>query len=347
MPALSPAAEAASGAGWKGAAAPREIRDGDAPWIETEEVPACPVCGGTRGSTHAVAFDYELRTCGNPWRFVRCDDCGHVRLHPRPAVSALPVIYPPSYYAYNYEQEIHPLAVRAKAWLDRRKLRTILAALPRPPRSYLDVGCGNGRFLRQMHALGVPRERVHGLELDAGVVAPLAEEGFRVHAERVETCDAIRDGSLDLVTMFHVIEHVAEPGAVVERIARWLAPGGVLALETPNLASLDARLFGRRYWGGYHVPRHWHLFTPDTLERLLAERGLEPVATRWETGHSFWMYSVHHWLRYHGRPMPRLARHFDPFRGLPLLAAFTAFDRARGALGVPTSAMLVLARKPG
>jgi hypothetical protein len=59
------------------------------------------------------------------------------------------------------------------------------------------------------------------------------------------------------------------------------------------------------------------------------------------------MYSVHHWLRYGDPPYPRLARWFDPFRSVAFLAAFTAWDRLRAALGCRTSAMLVLARKPG
>jgi O-methyltransferase involved in polyketide biosynthesis len=122
-------------------------------------------------------------------------------------------------------------------------------------------------------------------------------------------------------------------------VARGLAPGGVFAVETPNLESLDARLFRERYWGGYHIPRHWHLFTPGSLGRLLAEQGLEVTSVRYQTGHSFWMYSVHHWLRYGEPPRPRLARWFDPFRGLPFLAAFTAWDRLRAALGFRTSAM--------
>jgi hypothetical protein len=88
------------------------------------------------------------------------------------------------------------------------------------------------------------------------------------------------------------------------------------------------------------------LFTPDTLARLLSAAGLEPVGTMYQTGHSFWMYSVHHRLRYGTRPRPGLAKFFDPFSNVVPLAAFTAFDKARAALGFRTSAMLMLARKP-
>jgi Methyltransferase domain len=131
----------------------------------------------------------------------------------------------------------------------------------------------------------------------------------------------------------------------VRRIGDWLAPGGVLAVETPNFDSLDQRLFSDGHWGGYHIPRHWNLFTPDTLRRLLSDAGLEVLSIRYQTGHAFWMYSLHHRLRYGRRPHPRLARQFNPFKGVAPLVGFTAFDKVRGALGFRTSAMLMLARK--
>jgi SAM-dependent methyltransferase len=192
---------------------------------------------------------------------------------------------------------------------------------------------------------GLPRERIYGLELDQAVVDRLRTRGFQAWCERVETCTSIPAGSIDLATMFHVIEHVDAPDVVLERIAEWLAPGGVLAVETPNLDSIDARLFRDRYWGGYHIPRHWHLFSPHTLEKLLVRAGLTPVATMFQTGHSFWMYSLHHWLRYEPTERPSLARRFDPFRNVAPLAMFTLFDKVRGALGARTSAMLMIARK--
>jgi 2-polyprenyl-3-methyl-5-hydroxy-6-metoxy-1,4-benzoquinol methylase len=331
---------------WTQTPPPDEIARGAAPLVATEPVPACPVCGATERTPLAIGFDYELLTCRNPWRFVRCDRCRHAWLDPRPTAAELSTIYPSSYYAYNYEEQINPIAVRGKHWLDQRKLRGIVSTLAQRPRGYLDVGCGDGRFLRVMEAEGLPRERCYGLELDPRPVERLAADGFSVWNERVEACTKISDESLDLVTMFHVIEHVADPSAVTRSIHRWLAPGGVFALETPNLDSLDARLFRRTYWGGYHIPRHWHLFTPASVARMLTDQGFEIVAMRYQTGHSFWMYSVHHWLRYGPRPHRRLAAWFDPFRGLPFLLMFTAWDTLRGLLGFRTSAMLVLARKP-
>jgi SAM-dependent methyltransferase len=336
---------AAGGEAWETTPPPLEIQASGAPIIPHEPVPRCPVCESAQFHELAVGFDYELRTCRNPWRFVRCDACGHAWLHPRPRAAELSVIYPPHYYAYNYEEQVSPLARWGKDLLDRMKFAAILQALDRRPRAYLDVGCGSGRYLRLLERSGVPRERLYGLELDESAVGRLRAEGYPVSAQRVEEATELPEATLDLVTMFHVIEHVGDVRAVVERVVRWLAPGGVFAVETPNLESLDARLFGARYWGGYHIPRHWHVFTLASLSRLLRDSGLEVTSVRYQTGHSFWMYSVHHWLRYGARPSPRLARWFDPLHGLSFLIGFTGWDKLRASLGFATSAMLVLGRK--
>lgn len=319
--------------------------DTSLPLIATEAVPVCAVCGGRSTAPYARGYDYELRTCRNEWTFVRCTACGHVWLNPRPTVGALSVIYPPHYYAYDYESRINALARWGKSILDARKLGGILARLERAPHTYLDVGCGSGRYLRAMAARGLAKRDIRGLELDANVVKLLAAEGFAAECARVEDAD-IPAGTLDLVTMFHVLEHVDAPERVVQRIATWLSPGGVLAVETPNVEALDRRLFADTYWGGYHIPRHWHLFRAASPQRLLSQAGLVPMATLYQTGHSFWMYSLHHRLRYGTRPHPRLAPWFDPFTNVVPLAAFTAFDKARAAFGARTSAMLMLARKP-
>jgi 2-polyprenyl-3-methyl-5-hydroxy-6-metoxy-1,4-benzoquinol methylase len=324
---------------------PAELQGSLLPLIETEPVPNCPVCGHHINTLFASGFDYEMKTCRNQWTFVKCSGCGHVWLNPRPAISTLPIIYPKNYYAYTYQSEINPIAIRAKEILDSVKMRAILRELPNAPASYLDVGCGDGRFLKVMEKQGVARARNFGLELDAAIVRRLADQGYRVFCERVEDCKSIPENAVDLITMFHVIEHVDDPNSVVRQLSNWLSPDGVLALETPNIDSLDARTFQKTFWGGYHIPRHWNLFNADTLARLLCANGLRIIGTQFQTGHAFWMYSFHHALRYGDSPKVALSKLFDPFKSIVPLAMFTGFDKLRAALGQQTSAMLMLARK--
>lgn len=340
-----PAPELRAGGSARGGGLPPAY-DPTAPVIATTAVPNCPVCSGSEQSHWASGFDYEMETCANEWRFVRCGDCGCVWLNPRPADDALGVIYPPTYYSYDLEKRISPIAVRAKRLLDGRKFGWLLRSMPAQPRSYLDIGCGDGRYLGYFARRGLPANKLYGLELSETAVERLRGAGYQVHCRRVEDCTEIPPGEIDLATMFHVIEHVADPQEVLRRIARWLSPGGCLAVETPNVHSLDARLFKDKWWGGYHIPRHWTLFDETTLRRLLTGAGLEVVGFRYQTGHSFWAYSFHHWLRYNDRrPRPGLARAFHPHKSLPSLAMFTGIDMLRRSFRIPTSSILMIARK--
>ncbi len=319
----------------------------DAPEIAVTAIPDCPVCGGRERQWFASGHDYEIETCRNRWDFWSCSSCETVWLDPRPADRELSTIYPPTYYAYNMEQNVSSFAMKGKMLLDRRKIANILRHAERPPQSYLDIGCGNGRYLDLFAKQGIAKEHIFGLELSESQVETLRHRGFNAWCRRVEDCTEIAPESIDLATMFHVIEHVADPDAVIGRVAEWLRPGGRLVIETPNVAALDARLFAGRWWGGLHIPRHWTLFQQNSLDSLLNRNGLEIESVGYQTGHSFWMYSLHHVFKYNTiRPMPLLARCFDPLKGLPFLIAFTAFDTIRRLLGLRTSSLLMVARKP-
>jgi len=121
-----------------------------------------------------------------------------------------------------------------------------------------------------------------------------------------------------------------------------LRPGGHLFIETPNLASLDARLFRRRYWGGYHLPRHFHLFDTRTLPALVQKAGLVAVAAKPLVCPQFWIISLQNWLT--DRGARRAARRvFSPFNPL-WLAPFTAIELIHQRLWW-TSNLQVVARR--
>ncbi len=317
-----------------------------APKSSRVETVRCCVCGTgkTEDAPVAVGFDFEYESTHDSFQFVRCANCGLVYLNPRPSADELSTIYPPDYYAYHYQDEVHALARAAKNFLDARKMDGWLGHLQSGNLRFLDVGCGDGRYLRALHRRGVPKDRLWGVELNRDVVESLFRQGFQAYHGRIESITELPAAGFDLIVMLQVLEHVADPGACVDRLSSLLDRDGLLVLETPNVRSLDRNLFRKRYWGGYHFPRHWNLFDEVTMKALLDHHGLETIGVRFLPAPSFWIYSLRHVAKY-AWGMPRLAKMLNPFRNLPLQVVFTSFDMVRAAVGLRTSNMQVMARR--
>jgi SAM-dependent methyltransferase len=142
------------------------------------------------------------------------------------------------------------------AAFDRARLRLLRRVAP-PPGRLLDAGAGRGRFVAAARAAGYDAT---GLEPSPGAVAAAL-------------------GSLDALVLWHVLEHVEDPRATLERGAQWVRPGGAVLVGVPNLASLQARLGGER-WFHLDLPRHRTHFTPAGLRAVLEATGFQPVAER-------------------------------------------------------------------
>jgi SAM-dependent methyltransferase len=110
------------------------------------------------------------------------------------------------------------------------------------------------------------------------------------------------EGPFDAVAMGDVIEHLPDPGATLDRMARLLAPGGVVWIATPDAGSRVARLMGRRWWSV--IPTHMHLFTRRSMRALLERHGFELL----EMGTSPKTFSVAYYLERLGGYWPPLGR---------------------------------------
>ncbi|MCA3003167.1 MAG: class I SAM-dependent methyltransferase [Rhodocyclaceae bacterium] len=309
------------------------------------EAVSCGVCNADSGREIARSPDFEYLTADNEFVFVECTACGNVYLNPRPVLAELPRIYPSNYYAYHYETAINPIALRAKDFLDRAKVKQWLSHVPSKSPRCLDVGCGNGRYLDMLATLGTSTGELYGVELDAGPIEKLNAKGYRGFVGRIEDVESqLPLGTFDLIVLLQVLEHVSEPQVVMRSLSKLLAPGGVLIVETPNTTSIDVALFKHRHWGGYHTPRHWNLFNERSLRRLAADNQLHVKSIRYLPSHAFWIFSLHHWVL-DGLKMPRLAKLFNPLQNIPLLCIFTGFDIVRAALGFRTSNIQLVVRR--
>ncbi|MBD1923534.1 methyltransferase domain-containing protein [Microcoleus sp. FACHB-831] len=306
---------------------------------------SCGVCGTDNWRKYASGKDYEYHTSEDEFQMVECQNCGNIYLNPRPVKEELPTIYPANYYAYNYDQAINPVAIRAKDWLDSIKVKSWLKYLKSSEPRFLDVGCGNGRYLKMLHRLGVPKEQLYGVEMSQEQIAQLNAEGFQGYYGRIEDVEAeLPSKSFDLIVLLQVLEHVEQPRLVIKSLACLLKKDGILIIETPNTKSLDVKLFHKSYWGGYHFPRHWNLFNLETLKRLFSEENINIKAVNFLPAHSFWIFSFHHFIE-HKWCLPWLARFFNPLQNIFLLSLFTALDMVRAKLGFNTSNIQIIAVK--
>jgi SAM-dependent methyltransferase len=224
--------------------------------VASEAMPAgaCLLCRGTRSR---VLF----RKGGKD--FVRCDECGLVWLDPMPTAAEVAAYYDQSYRDGIYEPY-------AAADTIRRLIAEHRLAEIRPHARagrWLDVGAATGHFVEAAVHAGIAAE---GCELSASAVASARARGLTMHHAAVE--DFTPAAPYDTITAFDVLEHLREPRAFLERLRRWLTPGGTLALTLPDVSSIYPRLM-RKHWFYYAPSDHLHYFDPRTISRLLAEHG--------------------------------------------------------------------------
>lgn len=287
--------------------------------------PKCLACGARDVQPWSLARDVEYHSSADSFAYVRCGQCGALSIADVPS-GRLGEIYPDTYYSFSEGKM--SLAERVKQALDRRMFRKLFARLPGKTLSALDVGGGTGWLLTQARAVEPRLTHTAVVDIDPQARAPAEALGHAFHLSRVEAFESER--KFDLILLLNLIEHVEDPVAVLARMKQLLAPGGKILAKTPNHDSLDARLFRNHSWGGYHCPRHWVIFTPESFAGAVRQAGLSLDRIAFTQGAPFWAVSALEWLgRKHlvrvdrQRPMCR-----HPLFG-PLLGLFAAIDLLR------------------
>lgn len=308
------------------------------PIVPTHPVESCLGRPGAGSTAIASGYDFEYATCANQFEIRRANDCALLFVFPQPAAEALPVIYPKNYIPFLFK-DLGGVVRWARDFVQRGKARE-LSRLAGDSGKILDVGTGSGMLLRLLARVRGNRENLWANDFSEEIVAPLAGEGFHTlvgPAESLETAERFR-----VICLNQVLEHLQNPVRVVERLELLLDDSGYLFIETPSTDGRDSRLFRRRYWGGYHIPRHFWLFNEESLRQLLTGAGLEVVEVRYLCSPAFWIQSFHHALLDHG--WSRMSRFFSVKNPL-LLAIFTALDTLTIWFGGKTSNIRIVGRK--
>lgn len=269
-----------------------------------------------------------------------------------PEVADVPSLYPSWYYTVNPRSPIYmegPV-VEGKMVKDAEKLRDQLGG--RLVRSVVDIGGGNlTRLIRLKEVFSrgqsTPVEAVClDFQFDAAVLRQAEATGIRCVTGNVETdLAALRDGGHDVIIMRQLIEHLRDPRAALRQVLGKLSPGGVLVIDTPNRGGWDYRLFRGRFWGGYHIPRHFHLFDLESLARILKESGYEVEKQGCTPSIAFWIISFRNALGLNSIERGTSIWEFLNLKNLPVVGAFFVLDLIWTKLGGRTSNQFVFARR--
>ena len=225
----------------------------------------CPVCADSSTENRYTIGDFHI---------VACRSCGMVYVDPRIRNEDLFSIYRNGYFDHgsesgyeNYEL-IAPLRIKTfKRWYDVCK-----CYLPAGHSAALDIGCAAGYFLDLLKQEGWAH--AEGIELDGRMVASLRKRSHAVSDLPLEYF--VPSKRYHLITLFDVLEHLPDINGDFAKLASMVDGRGIIALVTPNFASAQRRLFGRR-WFQFKPREHIYYFTPKTLRMLAGKHGFEIV----------------------------------------------------------------------
>lgn len=277
--------------------------------IRSAPCPECGLCGSSGDLIYESQSDRLFGAAGS-WNFKRCSNrsCGLIWLDPMPLNVDLGKAYT-NYYThsartganrwgllkriralmergywagkYNY-----PTADSISTWgmgkllylfpLRRRGADGDIRFLQAVPGGrLLDVGCGSGEWLAFMSSLGW---QVEGIDFDQRAVDVARQNGLQVRCGSLEQQNFPNE-SFHAVVLNHVIEHLPDPAGTLLESVRVLKPGGKLVLFTPNGSSLGHRVF-KENWRGLEPPRHLHIFSKQSMYRMLEQAGFREISIR-------------------------------------------------------------------
>ncbi len=229
----------------------------------------CPLCGGQQLEHALTCTDHYAS--GEQFEVIRCVHCGFLMTQGVPVEAEIGKYYEtPDYISHSDTQQ--GLMNRVYHWVRQymlsRKAALVKRASGLSEGSLLDYGTGTGYFANAMVCQGW---KVKAIEKSPQARA-FAKKQFGLDVEAEHTLKDYPSKSLDVVTLWHVMEHLEHLNEMWETLHRILKDKGVLIVAVPNPESYDARKY-KEWWAAYDVPRHlWH-FSPSVMRRFGEKHG--------------------------------------------------------------------------
>lgn len=236
---------------------------------------ACPVCNSTTINPLLTVKDHSV----SKEEFViwQCSNCSLRFTQDAPNETSIGSYYQSSDYISHSNTSkglVNKLYQRVRNYTLNEKANLIIDQTVKQGK-ILDLGAGIGAFLDTMKKKGW---EISGIEPDEGA-RQQAKNLFHIDLKETNSLDQLPGNSFDAITLWHVLEHVHQLHAYVEKLKLLLKPKGKIFIAVPNYQSLDSSIY-RSYWAAYDVPRHLYHFTPKAIEVLMREHGLKLVAKK-------------------------------------------------------------------
>ena len=259
----------------------------------------CPWCGSDKAQINLWLRDEFLTK--EEFHICECLNCGLLYTMPRPDKDKIGAYYKSDEYYSHQENKkgfIPKVYERVKSVNLKHKYK--LATNGLQPGKLLDIGCGVGDFLHTAETHGWECTGVEPSD-DAKAIAQK-----RMHAAILssEDLEHLPDGSFDVITMWHVLEHVDDLKCQIVQLQRLIKHNGRIVIALPNYKSYDGQYY-KELWAAYDVPRHLNHFNRCTLVKIFKTNGLEFVAMdklKWDAYYISYMSEQY---KHHSFPLVR------------------------------------------
>ncbi|MES2381132.1 MAG: class I SAM-dependent methyltransferase [Bacteroidota bacterium] len=256
-------------------------------------IESCNVCGNKSYTPHTQGYDFEYQTTFDTFNLVTCNACQHLYLQNVPDMEELPVIYPDNYQPYLFETDLNPVVRWFRDRVQLAKVKDYKKHIPAKA-NIIEIGAGSGILIESLKRFGPDTWKLTANEFEMKRLSRLEGKGIHFKLGNFETIEF--EEKYDVIIMNQLIEHLYDPDKILKRCHSILNPNGIIIIETPNYDSLDHRLFKNKYWGGYHIPRHFNIYSDKTLKLHVEKNNFTVVKQEFLLSPAFWVQSMHHYF---------------------------------------------------
>lgn len=232
----------------------------------------CPWCNSENNSQFLKLKDYFLTQ--EEFEILECDNCKLLFTSPCPTPEIIGKYYKSEdYLSHNEEKKgIVPMIYNRVKKINIKNKFNIAIVNQQPTINILDIGCGVGDFLHYAKTKGC---KVTGIEPNEEA-RKIAERKLNSQILSPDELANIPNNSYDIITMWHVLEHVADLKTEIFHLQRLLKRNGTLIIAVPNYKSYDATFYKDK-WAAYDVPRHLNHFSQTSIKNIFDKTELQLI----------------------------------------------------------------------